>query len=185
MPITVSSGSISFAAPRGLPSRVSHRMWLLGRQSPGAPGPGDPQRDASRRAGPNAASRCSPPSPTPPRPHRRIWGIAASPNRSWVTNTTFVRTWGAFAYPAFVTDARPPNRSSAGRWRPRCAPSIYHCSRSNMRCGKRIQIYPSWRIIPTTVRPHCRRHASRHRGVIAFPKPLSVLSRCHRQRRSA
>ena len=29
-----------------------------------------------------------------------------------------------------------------------------------MRCGKRIQIYPSWRITPTAVRPHCRRPAA-------------------------
>lgn len=55
------------------------------------------------------ASRCSPPSPTPPRAtpadlvDRQF--RAAAPNRLWVADITCVRTWQGFCYTGFVTAA--------------------------------------------------------------------------------
>jgi len=79
-PICALCTSRTFSRLRGQEVAMRRRGWQIGRT--------DRAVDAGLPRGPNAASRCSPPSPTRPRPHRRIGWIAASPNRLWVADIT-------------------------------------------------------------------------------------------------
>lgn len=60
---------------------------------------------------------------------------AATANRLWVADLTYVRTWSGFVYVAFITDVYSREQSSAGRCRARSAQTS-HSTRWNRRCGR-------------------------------------------------
>jgi hypothetical protein len=76
---------------------------------------------------------------------------AGKPNRLWVADITFVRTWQGSATPRSSPTCAPA-RSSVGPSRRRCAPKICPYKHSITLCGNRIPIYRSWCIIPTADR---------------------------------
>ena len=138
--------------------------WQIGREQTG--------RLMRAAAQPNAASRCSPPSPTRPRRRRRIWWIAALPIRLWVMDFAVVRTRAGCVYTAFVTSPkRPTKRSLVGQDTMRTGDLPFR--RSIMRCGKRIQICPSLRIILAAVHAPLRTTLRRYH----FQATLGALAR--------
>lgn len=138
--------------------------WQIGREQTG--------RLMRAAAQPNAASRCSPPSPTRPRRRPRIWWIAALPIRLWVMDFAVVRTRAGCVYTAFVTSPkRPTKRSLVGQDTMRTGDLPFR--RSIMRCGKRIQICPSLRIILAAVHAPLRTTLWRYH----FQATLGALAR--------
>ena len=128
---------------------MKRRGWKLGREQ---------TRRLMRRAGLRGVQRGKPvfttvTDPADQRPadlvNRRF--SASAPNRLWVADITFVRTWQGSATPP-SSPMSAPARSLAGPWRPRCAPRIYRCKHSIMLSGNRTRTYRSWSIIPTADR---------------------------------
>lgn len=128
---------------------MKRQGWRLGREQ---------TRRLMRKAGLRGVQRGKPvfttiTDPTEQRPadlvNRQF--KAAAPNRLWVADITYVRTWQGFCYTAFVTDACS-RKIVGGRSRSICAPRTYLCRHSITLCGRQTQIYLSWFIIPTADR---------------------------------
>ena len=101
--------------------------------------------------------------------------VATRPNQLWVSDFTYVATWGGFVYVAFVIDVCA-RRMVAGGCRPPCARTVcwMRWSRRSTPAGATpspasyITVMPGRRRAPSTVSRELRRNAATRSGGLAY-----------------
>lgn len=102
---------------------------------------------------------------------------ATRPNRLWVVDLTYVRTWVGFVYAAFVIDVFSRMIAGVGSWPPICVPT-WPWTRWRWRCGAVARLWRGWCTTPTaapSTPPSATPNASKKLGSLRRSGPKATV----------